>query len=365
MKIVYFIDHLRLGGTQHVLAQLVRGMAARAHTQTIFCLNDSFDGMMLDELQSAPATVHIVGKAALATGLGVARIYADLKRERYDVAVTLLFASDVVGRFLAHAAVVPRIVTSIRSRNEQYTFWMRRAVRTTMPWADVVVLNSAYQYEFALQEEGAKQDRIIVIHNGVRVEPGAKALTADELRTEFGIAPCHRIIGSVGRLSPEKGFDLLIEGMAQLASQDIDLVLVGDGPLRMQLMGRANALGLAERVHFAGHCRDVPQLLGAFDVYVHPARLEGMPNALLEAMAAGCPIVATTVGGACELIEPGVHGWLVPPNNVAALQVAVSEALLDRDRATRRGKAAQARARTKFSETTMLDAWEQVLVDGR
>jgi glycosyltransferase involved in cell wall biosynthesis len=128
-----------------------------------------------------------------------------------------------------------------------------------------------------------------------------------------------------------------------------------------RLRAVARGLGVEQRVHFAGYRRDVPRLLGALDLYVHPARFEGMPNALLEAMAAGCPIIASAVDGNRELIEDGVNGWLVPPEDVDALSRAIESALLDGDAALQRGAAAQQRAATEFGVEAVVTAWEAAL----
>jgi glycosyltransferase involved in cell wall biosynthesis len=350
MKIVYFIDHLRPDGTQRVLQQLVEGMAKRGHAQAVICLNNSWDAEVVRQLRANHAEVRFVGKAALASGYGIAATWYWLQRRECDVVVTLLFFSDVVGRAIAHAARVPRIVSSIRARNANYARWQRALVRRTMPWADAVVLNSAAIRDFAIDEEGAQRDRIIVIPNGVRVDDYLNPISRTMLRAEFGLEPERILLGSVGRLTHQKGLDLLITSLAQLAEPNADLLLIGAGEQE-------------ERVHFAGYREDVPRLLGALDLYIHPARFEGMPNAVLEAMAAGCAIVASAVDGTQELIEEGVHGWLVPPEDSEALAQALQHALSNQAEAARRAAAAQQRAMTHFSVSAMIEAWESVITE--
>ncbi len=361
MKILYFIDHLRPEGTQRVLRQLVQGLSVRGHEQTVVCLNNSWDQNLIDDLR-AHVRIHVVGKLHLITGIGLFSTFQLLRGGQFDVVVTLLFASDVIGRCLGHLANGPRIVSSIRARNINYVFWQRIMVRSTMRWADTVVLNSGAVRDFAVTVEGAPTDRICVIPNGVNVKDYATPVDRLALHAEFGIAPDQLLLGGFGRLTHQKGFDVLLHAFAQFGRRDVDLMLVGTGEEEATLRALASTLGLTRRVHFTGYRRDVPRLLGALDLFVHVPRFEGMPNVLLEAMAAGCPIVASAVDGNCELIVDQQHGWLVPSENVMALSRAINTALDDREEAQRRGAAAQARAATEFSVDAMIDAWEQVLM---
>lgn len=359
MKIVYFIDHLRPDGAQRALAQIVAGLAERRHQQAVVCLNDSADASVVAALRSARAEVRVVGRTALASGAGLAALWLWLRQRRFDCAVTMLLYADVIGRPLARAAGVRRVIGSIRSTNVQYSGAQRALVRATARCADVFVLNSEHARAFAAEAEGARPARALVIPNGVCL--GQRTAARDELRAELGLPDGARLIGSVGRLSAEKGHSMLLDALALLPRSDAHLLLAGTGPEESALRRQALRLGVAGRTHFAGHRRDVPRLLGALDVFVHPSRWEGMSNAVLEAMAAGCPIVASAIPGNRELIEDGVHGWLVPPEDAQALGAALGAALADPAEARRRGDAAMRRAAARYSVATMVDAWERVV----
>ena len=365
MKIVYCIDHLRPDGTQRVVAQLMDGLAARGHQQAVLCLTKSPDVQLVERLRATGSEVRCVGRPALLGGYGLGSAFRWLKRERFDVAVTCLFYADVLGRTLARLAGVPRIVTSLRARNVHYTGWQRWLVRRTMRWADRVVLNSAAVRDFASAEEGAPPDRIVVIPNGIDLAPYSHPITRLALCAELGLPNEAVLIGSVGRLTRQKGYDLLIEALAQSALTSAHLLLSGAGEEADRLTAQARQRGLAERVHLLGYRRDVPRWLGALDLYVQPSRFEGMPNAVLEAMAAGCPIVASAVDGLQELIDDGGQGWLVQPEEASALAHTIDRALADKPEAHRRAQAAHRRAAEHYHLATMVDAWERLLLGQR
>lgn len=357
MKIVYFIDHLRFDGTQRVLQQLVEGLGTRGHEQAIVCWNDSWDEPLLTALKKTGTKVRIVGKRALLLGYGIISTWLWLKREHFDVAVTLLFFSDVLGRTLAHLTSIPRIVSSIRARNVNYKSWQRWLVRRTMRWADAVILNSAGVKAFAVREEGADPEKIHVIPNGVRIEAYRNPISRADLRAEFNLEPDQLLIGSVGRLTYQKGFDILIQALALLNRPDVHLLLVGEGEERAALQALAHQLRVASQVHFAGYRRDVPRLLGALDLYVQPSRFEGMPNALLEALAAGCPVIASDVDGNRELLASG-RGQLVVPENPLQLSKAIERSLSNLDGIRR---TLQNQSIAEFSVDYMVERWEKVL----
>ena len=361
MKIVYFIDHLRPDGTQRVLTQLVRGLGERGHSQAVVCLNDSWDAEVMRKLQASGCEVQVVGKAALLSGVGLVGTYRWLKRERFSHAVTMLFYADVLGRLLAWVARVPRLITYIQARNTNYSAVQRWLVRKTMPLADEVVICTRNLREYAVQVEGAAAQQIRVVPHGVAVNGNKTINNGQALRSRLNLPDNSYLVGSLGRLTHQKGYDVLLEAVARIPDRDVCVVIAGNGESLAGLKKQAQSLDLGERVHFSGYQRDVSGLLGAVDVYVQPSRFEGMPNAVLEAMAAGCPIVASAVDGNCELIQDGETGWLVQPEDSAALARAILDALSDPDEARRRGRAAQNKVHAEYSLERMTDAWCAVL----
>ncbi len=361
LRIAYVIDHLRLDGTQRVLSQLVIGLAQRGHDQTVICLNDSWDDLLLKDIRSLAAEVEVIGKKKLLTGIGIWPIVSILNRKPYDAVVTFLIYSDIFGRFAAHQCRVPRIVSSIRARNIHYTAWQRLLVRWTMRWANSIVLNSHQIYEYAIQEESAPPEKVIIIPNGIDIEPYLHPVDRASFFRELGIEQDALLIGSVGRLDRQKGYDVLLNAMAQLHRQDIHLVLIGTGPEERALKEQMRSLHLSEQVHFSGYRRDVPRILKAFDLYIQPSRFEGMPNALMEAMAAGCPVIASKIDGIRDLVVDGQTGWMIEQEDINNLAQAILYALSNRGEAYQCGLQAQESIRKNYTINNMLDAWEQIL----
>jgi glycosyltransferase involved in cell wall biosynthesis len=168
-------------------------------------------------------------------------------------------------------------------------------------------------------------NRVTVIPNGVDVthfapgDPGAA-------RRKFGLAPDHRWMGSAGRLETVKGHDVLIEAFAQLPDQNLRLAIAGDGSRRQALEQLAATRGVADRVRFLGHCTDIAALLPAFDLFCLPSRAEGLPLSVLEAQAAGVPVVASDVGAVREALCPQASR-LAPAGDPAGLAAAIADIL--------------------------------------
>ncbi|MEO8078083.1 MAG: glycosyltransferase [Acidobacteriota bacterium] len=218
----------------------------------------------------------------------------------------------------------------VRAYNHVDRWSLRRA-------AHVVTTNQPFVHMLAAQ--GVARARISVLHNGVRepaIREGAIALT----RRALGVSGAERVVLAVGRLSREKGHAYLIRAAA-LWRADACLVIVGEGPERRDLEQLARSLGLGRPVIFTGASGDVAPFYGLADVLVLPSLSEGSPNVLLEAMACGLPIVATTVGGVPEIAEHGVTAVLGPACKAAFLASGVDRLLSDRELAARLGAAAR------------------------
>ena len=202
----------------------------------------------------------------------------------------------------------------------------------------------------------------MTIYNGVDVERFNISLSPSEERTlrhEIGVTESTPIVSCVARLYPVKGHKYLIDAISTVVDRmpAVHFLFIGDGPLRDSLEVQINEAGLSEVVHLLGARSDVPQLLAISELHVLASLWEGLPNALLEAMAARLPVVSTDVGGCSEVVVNGKTGILVPPSNAASLANAILTLLEDNALAKQLGNAGQLRVREHFSWSQNLEGY--------
>lgn len=217
-----------------------------------------------------------------------------------------------------------------------------------------------------LLRAGAQPHAVTVLLNGIDHEAFVRDRDrAGEARRSFGLQADDFVIGAVGRLMPQKRFDLLIDVLDDLASASspIKLLIAGDGPLRPQLQAQIDRLGLRERCRLVGHLDDVRAFHHALDLFVQSSDYEGTSNAVLEAMAMETPIVATEAGGTREQLEDRVHGLIVPCGDSRSLRAAIEEAVLDRSTSRARADAARARVEGPLSFAARMSALEKIYTD--
>lgn len=193
--------------------------------------------------------------------------------------------------------------------------------------------------------------RAPVVYNGIDFGRFQKAAPGNRIREELGLVSSAPIVGTIGRLTRQKGYDILLEAMPALVEQhpDVVLIIIGDGPLRRDLEVQAQELGIRHAVHFTGPRKDIEHLLPGMDLFVSSSRWEGLPTVVLESVAAGVPTVATAVSGSVELIQHQVNGLLVPPEDPATLSAAMLEILGNMEKYRDGSESARRDAAEKFS----------------
>jgi glycosyltransferase involved in cell wall biosynthesis len=275
-----------------------------------------------------------------------------LRRERIDVVQAYFPDSAYFG---LPAAWLSGVLHRLRTRNN-LGHWLtplhRRLGRLLNRIGTGTVVNCGAARDALLAAEGAHAKTVTLLENGV---DHGRFLAVPPLPVQ----PCRsgRTVGAAANLRPVKGLDLLLDAVAQLSSDYSDLIcqIAGEGEMRGALEETAGQRGLAGRFHLLGSVADVPAFLSGLDIAILPSRSEGMSNALLEYMAAGRAVVATAVGAAAELIDDGVHGLLVPPNNAGKLAEAIDCLLKNPGLAQRMGEAARRRVRERYSREAMVE----------
>lgn len=329
---------LRVGGLERVVVDLVNH-ASDQFRFVVCCLEEP--GPWASEIPPDRGKVVALDKKPGVDWRLIWKIASLARAERVDVIHTHNSTAHFYGAVAARFTKA-RVLHTEHGKNVGEEARYHRLNCIAARFTDFTVAVSEKNAEIAVAHEGAVASKLKVIPNGIRVDRFA--------------APRHapgRHIGTVGRLVPEKNYPLLLRATA--AIRDAELVFVGDGPLREELQRQAGA-----RVSFLGQRADVSELLAGFDVFVLPSNTEGMSIALLEAMAAGCPIVVTAVGGNVELIKHMQTGLVVPPNDEAALRTAIERLLADPVLATRLGTAARAVAEKDHSVKAMTERYEEL-----
>lgn len=340
MKITHFVENMERGGLERAVIDLIAAQREAGHECRLVCLFDR--GALADELSDSGVSVETCGK----------RTGADLRALRRARALLrgggVLHTHNAAAHYHAVLAAVglplQRVVntrhgmgeSNPRSRRE----WLYRRSMAGTDYA-VAVSETARRH---LQDSGVcPRSALLAIPNGIRTENfhAAGNLPRVWLRNQLALPQDSRIIGTVGRLEPVKDQANLIRAFrrVRLAVPQAVLVLVGDGALRAELEAAAASEGVLEATRFLGDRGDVPQLLQGFDVFALSSVSEGYSIALLEACAAGLPIVATDVGGNSEIVRDGSNGLLAPARDADSLAAALVQLLSSPDRATAMGRA--------------------------
>jgi glycosyltransferase involved in cell wall biosynthesis len=274
-------------------------------------------------------------------------IAASFKRHRIDLAHSHEFTMAVYGAWASWYAGVPCVITMHGSRYYAGRLQRRLALRAAMSGRTRVVAVSHRLAGHISRDLAVRRSRITMVPNGVRV--GAPS-APDPVRQELSLGPEDRLLVAVGNLYPVKGHRVAVDAIARLAGRHstLHLAIAGRGDLADALVTQARTLGVGDRLHLLGLRSDVSAVLAAADLFVLPSLSEGLPLALLEAMFARRPIVATDVGEVRSALDDGRAGVLVAPEDAAALAAAIDALLTDPDRARELGARACDRARAEY-----------------
>ncbi len=362
IRLLHIVDNLDRGGTQTWLIILVKGLAELGFEQRVYCLNEVFNPAIVQKLKASGAPVTIIGRPRLYALIGLAQLYRQIQTWQPDIVQTILPFSDMLGRPLARWLGVPVIVSSIQARNAHKPRLQYFFDRLTAPWADLFISVSQQAIPFAVAREGVLPEKAIYIANSIAPDPRDRSRAGEAIRARLAIGPETTVLGMIARLVPKKAHQDLLTAYALVVKTvpSTALLVVGDGPLRPRLARQVEQLGLGPRVVFLGDRSDTGDLLAAMDLFVHPSLSEGMPHAVMEAMAAGLPVIASGVDGVQDLIIDGESGWLVPPGQPDVLADRLLFALNNRALWPEIGQAAAHRIATEFSPHKMVMAYSRV-----
>jgi len=367
--VLFVVNSLAVGGSERKIARMANRLKEEGVQVSLACLNGPYTIESSLRCDLPLLKLERRGKFSFAA---VWRLRQAILQQRPD---TVIAVNLYQALYVACATLLlprrPRTVALVNTSSFHGRRLWKRIYQSVLRRFDQTVHGSLAQRRFWLKDDRRAHDRSTVIYNGVdsaHFESVAVFEDAKRLRARLGVSPQGLLIGTVGRMRPEKNQEVLLTTLRSLrvARVDASLVLAGDGPLRDYLRRRSVELEVADRVHFIGELDDVRPALAAMDIFVLPSTaVESFSNAALEAMAIGRPVILSDIGGAREMIDDGVEGYVVSSTELAARLPALIAALYaDARKRQQMGRAARSRAQTRFSVSGMVAAYRALLGGG-
>jgi glycosyltransferase involved in cell wall biosynthesis len=365
---LFLLNNLGVGGSERKIVRLANRLKDEGVHVSLVSLNGPYT---IEQGIRRDVPLEKLERKGRFSFDALLRLRAIIVRER---PATILAVNLYQALYVALATLLlpykPRTVALVNTSTFRGHRLMKRLYQSVLARFDLTVHGSDAQRRFWMKSARVA-DNSTVIYNGVdsdHFEVTASFEAAKRLRTSLGLKPDSFLIGSVGRLAPEKNQDVLLTALRRLgvARVDAHVVLAGGGPLREQLQRRAAELEIADRVHFIGEIDDVRPVLAALDVFVLPSvAVESFSNAALEAMSMGRPVILSDIGGAREMIQDGVEGYVVSHTELPARLPAILSALYaDKRKRLLMGTAARARAVSCFSVPAMVAGYRGLLNNG-
>jgi len=374
IRLLKFMTNYGCAGTEKQVLNLVSRMDRRQYDLQFACLHKS--GGLIDNFAKLDIPItefkirELYHPETLRQQIKFARF---LRTERIQIMHSYNFYSNIFAIPAARMAGVPVVLASIRDRGVYLTPAKKILQRSICSLADRILVNADSIHDWLL-EENYPAAKIRVIKNGIDMSLYEKPSQRSELRKQFGIPADAPLIIMLSRLDPKKGLVDFINAAAQINKlhPDAFFLIAGenlvskagdlshDADYHLKLAQLVEAHGMNDKIIFAGHRSDVPQILAEATVSVLPSHSEGLSNTLLESMAAGVPVVATRVGGNPELVIEGVTGLLVPPQEPRILANAIAQLLNDKALARKMGERARQIASKEFSMTRMVQLTQEM-----
>jgi glycosyltransferase involved in cell wall biosynthesis len=357
-----FTNRFGHGGTEHQFAEIASRLDRSKYNLKVACFSRT--GEFLNQVTSAglPVTEFVRGRwFDPRTTTCALRWMRFVRDERIALLHTFDFHTTVFAALPAKFAGVRRLVTSRRNLGTTLHGSRDWALRRLFRWSDCVVANSEAARQNLLMA-GVSARLVQVVRNGVDLQKFCSNGHRASARVRGGWREEQLLIGVIANLRPEKGHATLLKAVPAVIARfpQAHFLIAGPDPLNQGERLRAMARNLSSNVSFLGDCYAVPELLAALDIFVLPSLSESLPNALLEAMSAGRPVIASAVGGCNELVVHEKTGMLVPPQDPEALARQIVQLLEEPELRERLGRAARKQAEAEFDITKAVKRLETI-----
>jgi glycosyltransferase involved in cell wall biosynthesis len=369
-NLLYVFDNMEFGGGERVFAQIINRLSGKKYSILVACLPT---GEFIEKVKRSGVQVKSVDMRNRFNPGVILQLAGLMKRERVDIVHSQGARADFFARMAAKLAGAPIVVSTVPMpvegfdvnpiRKLIYTVFNRFSER----FVDRFMVVSDALEKMMIETHKIEPQRVVKIYNGIEIDDFC---IADEevvsrrlrFRKESSLGDDVPVIGVIGRLVWQKGFEYFIEAVPGVLKEKPEalFLIVGEGELKDELKAKSKKLRLENKIIFTGFMDDVKNVLASVDIFVIPSLLEGLPMILLEAMAMKKPIVAASIDGIMEILENNFSGLLVPPRDTKALAEAITYMLTHKDKALQMGSAASKIVVERFGVDIMVQKVEGV-----
>jgi len=369
-NILYVIDNIEFGGGERVFSQIIRGLNKERFG--VFVASNP-GGIFEKKLREVGVKIDPVQMTSRYNLGIISRLKKIIKTKDVRIVHSQGGRADFFARTAARISRVPILISSIAMLVEGYDVGtLRKGLyvlmdRKTERWVDRFIILSEASRRTLIERHKIPPEKIVKIHNGIEIEEYHPDIKEEknkkaELSRELGLKSDVAVIGAIGRLVWQKGFEYLVQAIPQViqAFPEAKFLIVGEGPLRRSLEELSERLKIEDNTIFTGFRSDIKDILATIELLAMPSLLEGLPLVLLEGMAMAKPIVATEIDGITEVLENGETGILVPAKKPHELAEAIIEILKNKTKADLLGRNARKIVEEKFSVKRMVEQTELV-----
>lgn len=374
-NILYIIDNLEFGGGEMVFSQLINRLCRDKYKVTVACLPT---GIFMERIKGSGASIKPVDMSNKFNFKVILQMVNLMKEQNIDIVHSQGARAEFFSRLAAKLAGVHIIVSTVAMPVEGFDvnpikkFIYTVLNRFTECFVDRFIVVSEALDKVMRERHRIEPQKLVTIFNGIETDeysiPDEEVMCGkSRLREELGLENNVPVIGAIGRLVWQKGFEYFIDVIPEVLKEfkEARFLIVGEGPLENKLKVKSKKLKVDDKVIFTGFRNDIKEILASIDIFVMPSLLEGLPMILLEAMAMGKPIIATDIEGIKEILENGRTGLLVPPRDPQALSEAIGDLLIHKDKARQIGLAARKAVEERFGVDIMVQkvegAYEELL----
>jgi glycosyltransferase involved in cell wall biosynthesis len=364
INILHVISKLPVGGVENLLLTVLQNSDRHKFFPVVCSLSDK--GEIGKEIEELGVEVFCLHKLKHRFDWTIVKnIYNLIKQKNINVVFSYQYHANLYGRLAARLAHVPCIIASVHNVYTIDRKIHRRIINKYLGrFTDKIVAVSKTVKDEILRYDGVSDSKVEIIYNGIDINRFLD-MNRNSTRNKLGIALDTPVIGTVGRLTFQKGQRYLLEAVHQVKEKfpQIVLLMVGDGPMKDELRDYAKTLNVHDTVIFTGTRRDIPSLLAAMDIFVLSSLWEGLSISLIEAMAAGKPVIATDIPPFREVVNTEKIGILIPPKHSEAIADAIELLLRNKNLAESLGMAARERAFSAFNIETTIRRYTNIFED--